>query len=449
MKITIHGSGYVGLVAGACLADVGHEVVCVEIDARKLEMLARGEVPFYEPGLAGLITQNTANGRLSFTGNPEAGVRHGTTQFIAVGTPSDESGNADLQYVDAVARTIGRFMDEYRLVACKSTVPVGTGDRVEKIIREELVRRGLTVELDVASNPEFLKEGAAIGDFTKPDRIVVGTSSPRALELFREIYFPFNRSHDRLMAMDRRSAELTKYAANAMLATKISFINEVANIAERVGADIEKVRLGIGSDSRIGYHFIYPGMGYGGSCFPKDVRAFLHTARAVGYEPQLMQAVEAVNHDQKHVMFAKIHRRFGGALKGQTLAIWGLAFKPNTDDIRESPSCVLIDQLLNAGAKVQAYDPEAMDHARAQFGNRAGITFHQGCYEAVAGADALAIATEWKQFRSPDWDRLKGALRLPVVFDGRNIFDPEQLRRIGVEYYPIGRVQGDQFPEDS
>lgn len=444
MKITIHGSGYVGLVAGACLADVGHTVMCVEIDARKLETLERGEVPFYEPGLAGLVAQNVAKGRLSFTGDCAAGVHHGLVQFIAVGTPSKADGGADLKYVEEVARTIGRFMTEYRLVACKSTVPVGTGDRVQELIEIELAARNLRLECDVASNPEFLKEGAAIDDFTKPDRIVVGTSSPRALELFREIYSPFNRNHDRLMSMDRRSAELTKYAANAMLATKISFINEVANIAERVGADIEQVRLGIGSDTRIGYHFIYPGIGYGGSCFPKDVRALLHTARAAGFEPQLMQAVEAVNHDQKRVLFAKINRRFGGVLKGKTIAIWGLAFKPNTDDIRESPSGTLIEQLLAAGANVQAYDPEAMEPARAQFASSTGISFHQDGYAAAAGADALAVVTEWKQFRSPDWDRLRGALLSPIIFDGRNIFDPEAMRRIGFEYYPIGRAQGAQ-----
>ena len=445
MKITIHGSGYVGLVAGACLADVGHAVVCVEVDARKLEMLARGEVPFYEPGLAGLVTQNLANGRLRFTGDSAAGVRHGLVQFIAVGTPSKADGGADLKYVEEVARAIGRSMTEYRLIACKSTVPVGTGDRVQEIIEAELAGQNLPIDFDVASNPEFLKEGAAIGDFTKPDRIVVGTTSTRALDLFREIYFPFNRNHDRLMSMSRRSAELTKYAANAMLATKISFINEVANIAERVGADIEQVRLGIGSDSRIGYHFIYPGMGYGGSCFPKDVRALLHTSRAVGFEPQLMQAVEAVNHDQKRVLFTKINHRFGGELKGKTIAIWGLAFKPNTDDIREAASGTLIEQLLDAGAKVQTHDPEAMDRARAQYSNRVGISFHHDYYEAATGADALAIVTEWKQFRSPDWSQLKGALRLPIVFDGRNIFDPEMIRRMGFEYYPIGRAQGPQL----
>ena len=378
-------------------------------------------------------------GRLSFTTDTEEAVGHGTLQFIAVGTPPDEDGSADLQYVTAVARSIGEFMDDYKVVVDKSTVPVGTGDKVGAAVRAQLDRRGLELDFDVVSNPEFLKEGAAINDFMKPDRIVVGTDSERAAELLREVYYPFNRSHDRMIFMDLRSAELTKYAANSMLATKISFMNEIANLAERLGADIEAVRRGIGSDPRIGYHFIYPGCGYGGSCFPKDVQALARTASDCGYDARLLNAVEAVNYAQKHVLFDKISHYFGGDLKGRVVAIWGLAFKPNTDDMREASSRALMEDLWKAGAIVQAFDPEAMEETQRIYGGQDNLTLCGTKEQALKGADVLAICTEWKEFRSPDFESVASSLREPVVFDGRNLYEPEMLERYGLIYYAIGR----------
>ncbi|RQW82494.1 MAG: UDP-glucose/GDP-mannose dehydrogenase family protein [Methylococcus sp.] len=439
MKVTIFGSGYVGLVTGACLAEVGNEVICVDIDQGKIDRLNQGEVPIHEPGLDSLIERNRASGRLRFTTDVDEGVAHGLFQFIAVGTPPDEDGSADLQYVTAVARSIGQRMTDYRVIVNKSTVPVGTADRVRETVSAALVERQAKLEFDVVSNPEFLKEGAAIDDFMKPDRIVVGTDNPRTTELLRAMYAPFNRNHDRLVCMDIRSAELTKYAANAMLATKISFMNELANLAERLGADIEKVRLGIGSDPRIGYHFIYPGCGYGGSCFPKDVKALERTARDVGYPAQLLQAVEGVNERQKLSLFDKIRAYFQGDLTGKTLAIWGLAFKPNTDDMREASSRVLMEKLWAAGARVRAFDPVAMEETRRIYGERSDLMLCDSPEAALRGADALAIVTEWNVFRSPDFDGIRQALSRPAIFDGRNLYDPVQLRALGFDYYGIGR----------
>ncbi|QXP84881.1 UDP-glucose/GDP-mannose dehydrogenase family protein [Methylococcus sp. Mc7] len=439
MKVTIFGSGYVGLVTGACLAEVGNDVVCIDIDAGKIERLNRGEVPIYEPGLDTIIKRNMAAGRLQFTTDIDLGVSHGLFQFVAVGTPPDEDGSADLQYVLAVARSIGERMRDYRIIVNKSTVPVGTADKVRGAVNEVLARRGAAMEFDVVSNPEFLKEGAAIEDFMKPDRIVVGTDNPRTTELLRALYAPFNRSHDRMVCMDIRSAELTKYAANAMLATKISFMNELANLAERLGADIEKVRVGIGSDPRIGYHFIYPGCGYGGSCFPKDVKALERTARDAGYPAQLLQAVEAVNDRQKEKLFEKINAYFQGDLAGKTVAVWGLAFKPNTDDMREAPSRTLMDALWQAGAKVRAFDPVAQEEAHRIYGDRADLILCDSPESALQGADALAVVTEWNVFRSPDFDEIKQTLTRPAVFDGRNIYDPAHMKAQGFDYFAIGR----------
>ncbi len=439
MKITIFGTGYVGLVTGACLADVGHDVLCMDVDQDKIGKLQNGQIPIYEPGLEDIVSHNTAAGRLTFTTDTEAAVRHGTLQFIAVGTPPDEDGSADLQYVTAVAKSIGQHMEDYKVVIDKSTVPVGTADKVRACVRAQLDRRGLELEFDVVSNPEFLKEGAAINDFMKPDRIVVGADSDRAIELLREVYYPFNRSHDRMVFMDVRSAELTKYAANSMLATKISFMNEIANLAERLGADIEAVRLGIGSDPRIGYHFIYPGCGYGGSCFPKDVQALARTARECGYDAPLLNAVEAVNHAQKHVLFDKISHYFKGDLKGKVVALWGLAFKPNTDDMREASARTLMEDLWKAGARVRAFDPEAMGETRRIYGDRGDLTLCDTKEQALEGADVLAICTEWKEFRSPDFGVIAGALKASAVFDGRNLYEPEALDRHGLIYYAIGR----------
>jgi UDPglucose 6-dehydrogenase len=440
MDVTIFGSGYVGLVTGACLAEVGNNVLCVDVDPEKIALLNSGGVPIFEPGLDEMIQRNRETGRLSFTTDAEAGVRHGLFQFIAVGTPPDEDGSADLQYVLAVARTIGAHMDSYRILVDKSTVPVGTADRVAGAVREALAQRGLDVDFDVVSNPEFLKEGAAIEDFMRPDRIIVGTDNPRTGELLRALYAPFNRSHDRVMLMDVRSAELTKYAANAMLATKISFMNELSNIAEMVGADIEKVRVGIGSDPRIGYQFIYPGCGYGGSCFPKDVRALEKTARDLGYQAELLQAVEAVNFRQKDVLFAKISGHFGADLAGKTIALWGLAFKPNTDDMREASSRVLMESLWDAGARVRAFDPVAMDETRRIYGERADLELATDAMSALDGADALAIVTEWSQFRSPSLEQVRSRLRHPVVFDGRNVLDDRLTTAAGLTYVSIGRA---------
>jgi len=439
MKVTIFGSGYVGLVTGACLAEAGNDILCVDIDPRKIALLQQGEVPIYEPGLGELISSNAAAGRLAFTTDIAAGVAHGLFQFIAVGTPPDEDGSADLQYVLTVARSIGEHLDDYRIVVDKSTVPVGTAQLVQGEIQQVLDRRGAAVEFDVVSNPEFLKEGNAIADFMKPDRVVVGTENPRTAELLRVLYAPFNRNHDRMVVMDVRSAELTKYAANAMLATKISFMNELANIAERVGADIEMVRQGIGSDSRIGYSFIYPGAGYGGSCFPKDVQALGRAAEQTGYQASLLRAVEAVNLEQKQLLFKKIEAHFRGDLQGKVLALWGLAFKPGTDDMREAPSRVLMEQLWAAGARVQAYDPQAMEEARRIYGERADLILCPDPERALVGADALVVITEWQAFRSPDFEEIRKVLHRPVIFDGRNIYQPDWLEQQGFVYYGIGR----------
>ncbi len=440
MRVTIFGSGYVGLVTGACLAEAGNHVVCVDVDAGKIERLNKGEVPIHEPGLDALIKRNAEAGRLEFTTDAPKAVEHGLFQIIAVGTPPDEDGSADLRYVLAAARTIGTHVNRYTIVITKSTVPVGTADKVRKQIDTTFAERGVNFEFDVVSNPEFLKEGAAIQDFMKPDRVVIGTDNPRTQELMRALYEPFTRQHDRLIVMDIRSSELTKYAANAMLATKISFMNELANIAERVGADIEKVRVGIGSDPRIGYSFIYPGAGYGGSCFPKDVQALVRSSREVGHQPEILSAVESVNKRQKELLFEKMRRHFADqGLKGRTVALWGLAFKPNTDDMREAPSRTMIDLLQKAGVGVRAYDPVAGAEAARIYGNSAGFTLCRNAYEAADGADALAIITEWPEFRSPDFERLKKILKSPLIFDGRNLYDPGMVGRFGLTYYAIGR----------
>ncbi len=439
MKITIFGTGYVGLVTGACLAEMGNKVVCVDVDSVKIDHLRKGEVPFFEPGLSSLVKHNEALGNIEFTTNAQYGVEHGQIIFIAVGTPPEEDGSADLQYVLEVARTIGGFMNGYKVIADKSTVPVGTADKVTEAIQQELACRDESFEFDVVSNPEFLKEGAAVQDFMKPDRIIIGSRSSRAIELMSQLYAPFNRNSDRVMVMDARSAELTKYAANAMLATKISFMNELSNIADRVGADIELVRQGIGSDPRIGYQFIYPGCGYGGSCFPKDVRALHHTANAMGYVPRILQAVHEVNEQQKYVLVHKIRDHFQDQLQGKTLAIWGLAFKPNTDDVREAPSRVILEALWEHGARTKVYDPEAMDEIRKLYGDRESLVFCESAEEAVKEADGLVLVTEWNMFRSPDFDSLRKLLREPVIFDGRNQYTPSVVRAAGLKYYGIGR----------
>ena len=439
MKVTVFGTGYVGLVTGACLADVGHDVLCVDIDQKKVDNLNAGIIPIYEPGLESIVKQAVQQGLLNFTTSMDRAVQHGELQFIAVGTPSGEDGSADLQYVVAVAKTIGQRITDYRVVVNKSTVPIGTAEIVNSALTDELKKRGLDIPFDVVSNPEFLKEGAAVNDFMKPDRIVIGTDSEKAEQLLRELYAPFNRSHDRMIFMDVRSAELTKYAANAMLATKISFINEMANLAELLGADIEKVRNGIGADPRIGYHFIYPGCGYGGSCFPKDVKALINIARNVDYQAGLMEAVDKVNQAQKNKLFSYITRHFGGDLQGKVFALWGLSFKPNTDDMREAPSRVLIEALWAAGAKVQAYDPVAMEETQHIYGLRDDLKLVGTKEAALEKSDALIICTEWKNFRAPNFESLKGALRNPVVFDGRNLYEPERMAALGFKYYAVGR----------
>jgi len=438
MRITIFGSGYVGLVTGACMADAGNHVVCVDVDERKTAMLQKGELPIHEPGLDAVVKRNVDAGRLRFTTNAEEGVKHGLFQLIAVGTPPDEDGSADLRHVLTVARSIGEHMSEYKVVVTKSTVPVGTADKVREAVSQSLAARRTKIEFDMVSNPEFLKEGAAIDDFMKPDRVIVGTDSDRATELLRTLYEPFTHNRDRMIVMDVRSAELTKYAANAMLATKISFMNELANLAEHFGADIESVRVGIGSDPRIGYAFIYPGVGYGGSCFPKDVQALKRSAGEVGYEAEILAAVENVNNRQKHVLFNKIKAHFGD-LRGKTIALWGLAFKPNTDDMREAASRVLMESLWSAGAAVRAYDPVAMPECLRIYGRREDLTLCKTSPEALDGADALAIVTEWREFRSPDFEAIKNALRTPSIFDGRNLYDPAHMARAGFNYYAIGR----------
>jgi len=439
VKVTVFGSGYVGLVTGACFAEAGNHVVCVDIDEGKIARLKKGEIPIHEPGLDALVRRNFEKGRLTFTTSAEEGIQHGLFQIIAVGTPPEEDGSADLSHVLAVAEAIGRHMTEYRIVVDKSTVPVGTADKVRERIDQTLGERGAKVEFDVVSNPEFLKEGAAINDFMKPDRVVVGCDNHRTAELLKTLYDPFTRNRDRMIVMDVRSAELTKYAANAMLATKISFMNEMANLAERMGADIEKVRIGIGSDPRIGYNFIYPGAGYGGSCFPKDVKALVHSAGEYGFDAQLLKAVEGVNKRQKQVLFGKIHRRFDGDLQGKTIAVWGLAFKPNTDDMREAPARELMEALWRAGARVRAYDPVAMGEVRRIYGSRPDLDLVDSAENALEGADALAIVTEWQEFRSPDFDVIRDALRHPVIFDGRNLYDPALVKSFGLEYFGIGR----------
>ena len=441
MRVAIFGTGYVGLVTGTCLAEVGHEVVCVDIDQAKVDGLEKGIIPIYEPGLEPMVKANHAAGRLRFTTDAARAVAHGEVIFIAVGTPPDEDGSADLQYVLAVARTIGTHLQEPAVVVDKSTVPVGTADKVREAIAATLAGRGVQVDFDVVSNPEFLKEGAAVEDCMRPDRIVIGADNPEAVETLRRLYAPFNRNHERVVAMDVRSAELTKYAANAMLATKISFMNEIANIAEKVGADVEMVRKGIGSDPRIGWHFIYPGAGYGGSCFPKDVQALARTSQQHGHAPTLLDAVEAVNERQKGHLFELMLRHYGGAgaLRGKTVALWGLAFKPDTDDMREASSRRLLQQLWDAGAKVRAYDPEAMQETRRIFGERADLVLCDSAGETLRDADALAVITEWKQFRSADFDELKERVADAVVFDGRNLYDPAEVEAAGLAYYGIGR----------
>ena len=441
MKITVIGTGYVGLVTGACFADVGNQVLCMDIDPKKIDILKSGGIPIYEPGLKEMVAGNVTAGRLHFTTDVALGVAFGDIQIIAVGTPPGEDGSADLQYVVAAARNVGRLMTSAKIVMDKSTVPVGTADKVRAAITDELKKRNSEVKFSVVSNPEFLKEGAAVEDFMRPDRIVIGADDADAVAAMRELYAPFQRNRDRIMVMDVRSAELTKYAANAMLATRISFMNELALLAELLGADIESVRKGMGSDPRIGYHFLYPGIGYGGSCFPKDVQALQRTATAAGINLKLLDAVERVNYAQKHVLTHKIVKRFGEDLSGKTIAMWGLAFKPNTDDMREAPSLVLIEDLVKRGARVTAFDPVAIEEARHLLGNNSKVAFAADAMETLAGADALAIVTEWKTFRAPDFAAMKTALKSPVVFDGRNLYEPDTMREHGFEYYPIGRPQ--------
>jgi UDPglucose 6-dehydrogenase len=439
LKITMVGTGYVGLVTGTCFAEVGNDVLCVDVDARQIDTLKSGGVPIHEPGLAEMIRRNVEAGRLAFTTDVAAGVAHGTLQFIAVGTPPDEDGSADMQYVIAAAREIGRRMTDWKVVVDKSTVPVGTADRVREAIADELRKRGAKHEFAVVSNPEFLKEGAAVEDFMRPDRIVIGADDERAIAAMRAVSAPFQRSHERLMLMDVRSAELTKYAANAMLATRISFMNELANLSERLGADIEMVRQGIGSDPRIGWHFLYPGAGYGGSCFPKDVKALQYTAHQHGLPLKLIEAVEAVNDAQKRVLVDNIVARLGERLEGRRFALWGLAFKPDTDDMREAPSRVVIDALRARGATVTAYDPVAMDEAKRIYAGARDVAFAASPYAALDGADGVVVVTEWKEFRSPSFARIREALATPLVFDGRNLYDPADVRAAGLEYFGIGR----------
>jgi UDPglucose 6-dehydrogenase len=439
MRVSVFGTGYVGLVTGTCLAEVGHQVTCVDIDRAKIEGLEQGRIPIFEPGLEDMVLANHRSGRLNFTTDAASAIASATIVFIAVGTPPDEDGSADLRHVLGVARTLGQHITASTVVVNKSTVPVGTADRVREVIAAELAARGVDVPFQVVSNPEFLKEGAAVADCMRPDRIILGSSNAAAVEKMKRLYAPFNRNHERVIVMDERSAELTKYAANAMLATKISFMNEMANIAERVGADIEAVRHGIGSDPRIGWHFIYPGAGYGGSCFPKDVQALERTARQHGYGAQILEAVEAVNERQKSKLFELVERHFRGHIEGKTFAVWGLAFKPNTDDMREASSRTLLAQLWAAGAKVRAHDPEAMEEAARIFGTRSDLVLCESPTDALQGADALIVVTEWKAFWSPDFDVLKKTLRAEVVFDGRNVYEPKEVEEAGLAYYGIGR----------
>lgn len=439
MQLTIFGTGYVGLVTAACLADVGHNVACIDIDTNRIDALNQGKIPIYEPGLKELVIRNAEAGRLTFSTDSVQGVRHGEIIFVAVGTPPMEDGSADVRAVQAVADTIGKHIDSYKVVVNKSTVPVGSAEMVEGRIRAALNARGADVEFDVCSNPEFLKEGSAVEDFMRPARIIIGTSSQRVREAMQECYAPYNRNHDKLMTMEVRAAELTKYAANAMLATKISFMNEIANIAERLGADIEQVRRGIGSDPRIGYQFIYPGAGYGGSCFPKDVRALAKVARASGHRAELLDAVESVNDRQKDQLFAKLSLALDGDIKGRRIAVWGLAFKPNTDDMREAPSRALMESVWAAGGSISAFDPESMDETRKIYGDRPDLVLAKNAEDAAKGADALVICTEWKQFRVADFEWLRNNLRNPIIVDGRNLYDPERVRQHGLLYLAIGR----------
>lgn len=439
MKITVIGTGYVGLVTGTCLAEMGNDVLCLDLDEKKIELLNQGGMPIHEPGLLDMVKRNVAANRLRFTTNVEESVAYGVLQFIAVGTPPDEDGSADLQYVTSSARNIGRHMTEYKVIIDKSTVPVGTADKVRAVVQAELKSRNLDLEFSVVSNPEFLKEGAAVADFMRPDRIVIGAEDERAIRLLRELYAQFTRNHDRIVVMDVRSAELTKYAANAMLATRISFMNELANLADKVGADIEQVRQGIGSDTRIGFDFLYAGCGYGGSCFPKDVQALIKTADANGLNLQVLQAVESANEAQKHVLLDKITARFGADLTGKNFAVWGLAFKPNTDDMRAASSRVLIQGLWDLGATVTAYDPVAMQESKRIFGDDPRLKYADSSPEALQDADALVIVTEWKEFRTPNFDAMKSALKTPLVFDGRNLYNTAQMRERGIEYHAIGR----------
>ena len=440
MKITVIGTGYVGLVGAACLAEVGNHVLGLDVNPEKIRILNEGGIPIHEPGLLEMVRRNVENVRLAFTTNIEEAVHFGEVQFIAVGTPPDEDGSADLQYVTEAARNIGRFMTNEKIIVDKSTVPIGTGDKVKAAIAEELKKRNINIHYSVVSNPEFLKEGAAVEDFMRPDRIVIGTEDPKAIEVMKQVYAPFQRNHERLVVTNLRSAELIKYAANSMLATRISFMNELANLAEIVGADIEMVRQGIGSDPRIGYHFLYPGCGYGGSCFPKDVKALIKTAKdAAGFDLKLLKAVEEVNDLQKYVLPKKIKKQFGDNLKGKHFALWGLAFKPNTDDMREASSRVLISELIMAGATITGYDPVAMDEAKRIFKNEKHLSFADTQDDALKNADALIIVTEWTEFRSPDFSLIKSSLKSPMIFDGRNLYDPKAIRALGFEYFPIGR----------
>ena len=440
MKITVVGTGYVGLVGAACLAEVGNHVLGLDVNPEKIRILKEGGIPIHEPGLLEIVRRNVENGRLSFTTNIEEAVHFGEVQFIAVGTPPDEDGSADLQYVTEAARNIGRFMTDEKVIVDKSTVPIGTGDKVKVAVAEELKKRNVNIHYSVVSNPEFLKEGAAVEDFMRPDRIVIGTEDPKAIEVMKQVYAPFQRNHERLVVTNLRSAELIKYAANSMLATRISFMNELANLAEIVGADIEMVRQGIGSDPRIGYHFLYPGCGYGGSCFPKDVKALIKTAKDVaGFDLKLLKAVEEVNDLQKYVLPKKIKKEFGDNLKGKHFALWGLAFKPNTDDMREASSRVLIHELIKAGATITAYDPVAMDEAKRIFKDEKHLSFVDTQDDALKNADALVIVTEWTEFRSPDFALIKSSLKAPFIFDGRNLYDPKTIRALGFNYFPIGR----------
>jgi UDPglucose 6-dehydrogenase len=439
MNVSVFGIGYVGLVQAAVLADAGHHVICIDVDETRVENLKKGIIPIYEPGLTPIVEENYKLGRLEFTTDAKVGVEHGDIQFIAVGTPPDEDGSADLKYVLAVAETIATHMISPKIIVDKSTVPVGTADRVKNKVSEILKKRSLILDFHIVSNPEFLKEGSAVQDCQKPDRIIVGTDNSDVADTLRELYAPFNRNHDRMIIMDVKSAELTKYAANCMLATKISFMNEMANLAEKLGADIESVRHGIGSDSRIGYQFIYPGCGYGGSCFPKDVQALIKTADSIGYSSEILKSVEAVNCRQKEKLFEKISKHYNGDLKGKTFALWGLSFKPNTDDMREAPSRVLIESLWKAGAKVQAYDPEAMKECQRIYGKRDDLTLVESQELALKEADALIIVTEWEHFKAPDIDLILKRLKAPVIFDGRNLFEPKRLEKQGITYYSIGR----------